>query len=184
MSVDESQVTEAVASVVDPELRRPLGELGMVGPVHVKRKRVTVEMALPVAHYPQVDELTDRVGHAVGQVGGVDEVTVGQALMDEEPRARLRMLLRGEPVEGGRRAARATTTATATTAQLGHEEGRPNRFMLPRSKTRILGISSGKGGVGKSSVTVNLAVALARMGHDVGILDADVYGFSVRGCSG
>jgi ATP-binding protein involved in chromosome partitioning len=62
---------------------------------------------------------------------------------------------------------------------LGHEEGRPNKFMDPRSKTRILGISSGKGGVGKSSVTVNLAVALARAGYDVGILDADVYGFSV-----
>jgi ATP-binding protein involved in chromosome partitioning len=62
---------------------------------------------------------------------------------------------------------------------LGHEEGRPNKFMEPRSKTRILGISSGKGGVGKSSVTVNLAIALQRAGFDVGILDADVYGFSV-----
>ena len=109
-------------------------------------------------------------------------MTVGQALMDEEPRARLRMLLRGEPVEGG--APEVHDHGHAHDGQLGHEEGRPNRFMLPRSKTRILGISSGKGGVGKSSVTVNLAVALARMGHDVGILDADVYGFSVPGMLG
>jgi ATP-binding protein involved in chromosome partitioning len=92
-------------------------------------------------------------------------------------------LLRGEPLDGG-------VSAYAEEnghdhghdhggGQLGHEEGRPNRFMLPRSRTRVIGISSGKGGVGKSSVTVNLAVALAQQGLDVGILDADVYGFSV-----
>ncbi len=178
MSIDESQVTAAVAAVTDPELRRPLGELGMVGPVQVKRKRVTVELALPVAHYPQVDELVRRVRQAVGPLPGVDEVAVEQVVMDEEPRARLRMLLRGEPVDGGTQHA-PDDHGHAHGGQLGHEEGRPNRFMLPRSKTRILGISSGKGGVGKSSVTVNLAVSLARSGYDVGILDADVYGFSV-----
>jgi ATP-binding protein involved in chromosome partitioning len=113
----------------------------------------------------------------VGTLAGVDEVVVDHGVMDEEPRARLRMLLRGEPVEGG--APEGNDHGHDHGGQLGHEEGRPNRFMLPRSKTRILGISSGKGGVGKSSVTVNLAVALARKGHDVGILDADVYGFSV-----
>jgi ATP-binding protein involved in chromosome partitioning len=178
MSIDESQVTAAVAAVTDPELRRPLGELGMVGPVQVKRKRVAVELALPVAHYPQVDELVRRVRQAVGPLPGVDEVAVEQVVMDEEPRARLRMLLRGEPVDGGTQHA-PDDHGHAHGGQLGHEEGRPNRFMLPRSKTRILGISSGKGGVGKSSVTVNLAVSLARSGYDVGILDADVYGFSV-----
>jgi ATP-binding protein involved in chromosome partitioning len=180
MSIDESQVTAALAGVTDPELRRPLGELGMAGPVQVKRKRVTVELALPVAHYPQVDELVDRVRGAVGAVSGVDEVAVEAVVMEEEPRARLRMLLRGEAVEGGTQHAPDDHDHDhAHGGQLGHEEGRPNRFMLPRSKTRILGISSGKGGVGKSSVTVNLAVALARQGFDVGILDADVYGFSV-----
>jgi ATP-binding protein involved in chromosome partitioning len=178
MSIDESQVTAAVAAVIDPELRRPLGELGMVGPVQVKRKRVAVEVALPVAHYPQVDELVRRVRQAVGPLPGVDEVVVEPVVMDEEPRARLRMLLRGEPVDGGTQHA-PDEHGHAHGGQLGHEEGRPNRFMLPRSKTRILGISSGKGGVGKSSVTVNLAVSLARSGYDVGILDADVYGFSV-----
>ena len=178
MPIDESQVTAAVAAAVDPELRRPLGELGMVGPVRVKRKRVAVEVALPVAHYPRVDELSGRVRDAVGLLPGVEEVTVETVVMEEEPRARLRMLLRGEAVDGGIQHA-ADEHGHGHGGQLGHEEGRPNRFMLPRSKTRILGISSGKGGVGKSSVTVNLAVALARMGHDVGILDADVYGFSV-----
>ena len=182
MSIDEPQVTAALGAVIDPELRRPLQELGMVGAVHVRRRKVTVEVALPVAHYPQAEELQERVHRAVDAVAGVDEVQVETVLMEEEPRARLRMLLRGEPVDGGTQHAPDDGHGHAhggSGAPLGHEEGRPNRFMLPRSKTRILGISSGKGGVGKSSVTVNLAVTLARQGHDVGILDADVYGFSV-----
>jgi ATP-binding protein involved in chromosome partitioning len=177
MSIDESQVRATLAGVVDPELRRPLGELGMVGVVQVKRRRVAVELALPVAHYPQVDELIRRVRDAVGSLSGVEEVAVEPEVMDEAPRARLRMLLRGEPVDGGTQ--HAPDEPHAHGGQLGHEEGRPNRFMLPRSKTRVIGVSSGKGGVGKSSVVVNLSVALARMGYDVGILDADVYGFSV-----
>jgi ATP-binding protein involved in chromosome partitioning len=180
MSIDESQVTVAFAAVTDPELRRPLGELGMAGPVVSRRKRVTMEIALPVASYPQIDELVRRVNQAVAPLPGVGEVIVETVLMEEEPRARLRMLLRGEPVEGGtQHAPDDHDHGHSHEGQLGHEEGRPNRFMLPRSKTRVLGISSGKGGVGKSSVTVNLAVALAGMGYDVGILDADVYGFSV-----
>jgi len=181
MSIDESQVTAAVGAVTDPELRRPLAELGMVGSLQTRRKRVAVELALPVAHYPQVEELEERIRRAAGTVAGVDEVSVTTVVMGEEPRARLRMLLRGEPVEGGTQHAAddGHDHGHEHGGQLGHEEGRPNRFMLPRSKTRILGISSGKGGVGKSSVTVNLAVALAQRGLDVGILDADVYGFSV-----
>ena len=181
MSIDESQLTAAVAHVDDPELRRPLGELGMVGGVRCKRKKATVELLLPVATYPQADELVDRVRAAAARIDGVDEVLVDTAVMDEATRAYLRMLLRGDAVDGG-------TMHAADDGHghdhdqggaLGHEEGRPNKFMEPRSKTRVLGISSGKGGVGKSSVTVNLAVSLARAGYDVGILDADVYGFSV-----
>jgi len=181
LSIDERQVRAAAEAVVEPELRRPLGELGMVGPIAVKRKKVTIDIFLAVAHWPQIDELVARVRRAVGVLDGVDEVIIETVLMDEEPRARLRMLLRGEAVDGGvmHAADDGHGHSHGGSGALGHEEGRPNRFMLPRSKTRILGISSGKGGVGKSSVTVNLAVALARQGYDVGILDADVYGFSV-----
>jgi len=184
MSIDESQVASAVAHVDDPELRRPLGELGMVASVHTRRRKATVELALPVATYPQVDELVGRVRAAVARVGGVDEVLVETTVMDEEARAYLRMLLRGDAVPGGTMHAEDDQGHDhghdhGSGGALGHEEGRPNKFMEPRSKTRVLGISSGKGGVGKSSVTVNLAVALARAGYDVGILDADVYGFSV-----
>ncbi len=181
MSIDESQVAAAVGRVVDPELRRPLEELGMVGSLRVRRRSVDVEVALPVAHYPLVDELVDRVRQAVGAQGGVGQVTVEPVVMDEQARARLRSLLRGDPVDG---ASGPDAHAHAHGEPIGHEEGRPNRFMRPRSKTRILGIASGKGGVGKSSVAVNLAVVLARMGFDVGILDADVYGFSVPGMLG
>ncbi|HEX7459336.1 MAG TPA: Mrp/NBP35 family ATP-binding protein, partial [Acidimicrobiales bacterium] len=151
----------------------------MVGAVRAKRRKATVELTLPVAHYPQVDELVARVRAAVARVDGVDEVLIDTTVMDEETRARLRMLLRGDAVDGGTMHAPDDGHGHDHGAALGHEEGRPNKFMEPRSKTRILGISSGKGGVGKSSVTVNLAVALARAGYDVGILDADVYGFSV-----
>ena len=187
MSIDESQLTAAIAHVDDPELRRPLGELGMLGTVRTKRRRATVVLALPVAQYPQVDELRARVTAAAAAVGGVDEIQVETTVMDEQTRARLRMLLRGDAVDGGVMHAaddghghdHGHDHGSGQGATLGHEEGRSNRFMEPRSKTRILGISSGKGGVGKSSVTVNLAVALARAGYDVGILDADVYGFSV-----
>ena len=101
MSIDESQLTAAVAAVIDPELRRPLGELGMVGPVRTKRRRAAVVVALPVADYPQIDELRARVTAAAAAVGGVDEVLVDTAVMDEQTRARLRMLLRGDAVDGG-----------------------------------------------------------------------------------
>jgi len=153
----------------------------MVGRVQTRRRKATVELALPVEHYPQVDELQARVMAKVALVGGVDEVVVDLTVMDEATRARLRMLLRGDAVDGGvmHAADDGHGHDHGQGGALGHEEGRPNKFMEPRSKTRILGISSGKGGVGKSSVTVNLAVALTRAGYDVGILDADVYGFSV-----
>lgn len=196
MPIDEAHVRAAADAVTDPELRRPLGDLGIIRSVRTRRKRVMVDVALPVGHYPQRDELLDRIRAAVGVLPGVDEVALEPTPMSDDERRRLRMLLRGEPLDGGVSAYRNgdgdsghgdhdpgghghSAAGPGSSGQLGHEEGRPNRFMLPRSRTRVIGISSGKGGVGKSSVAVNLAVALARSGHDVGILDADVYGFSV-----
>jgi ATP-binding protein involved in chromosome partitioning len=121
----------------------------------------------------------------VGEVPGVGEVKVEATTMTGEEREELhRRLALGpggapvDPVAGG--AAHIHSSGPGgPPAPLGHEAGRPNRFMAPGSRTRVVGISSGKGGVGKSSVTVNLAVALAARGYDVGLLDADVYGFSV-----
>ncbi len=179
MSVDESEVRAAVGAVTDPTLRLPLAQLGMVGPLRTRRRRVSVEVALPVAEYPATDELARRVRGAVVALDAGCEVEITTATMAEEPRARLRALLRGDPLGGDGGGHHHDEAAGPPDTPLGHEQGRPNRFMTPRSKTRVLGISSGKGGVGKSSVTVNLAVALARSGHDVALLDADVYGFSV-----
>ncbi len=152
MSIDELQVSEAVASVTDPELRRPLGELHMVGTVEARRKRVSVDLLLPVAHYPQVDELVARVRRAVGVLSGVDEVTIDTKTMDEADRARLRTLLRGESLPDGEaghgHGGHGSHDGDRGAGTLGHEEGRPNRFMLPRSKTRVIGVSSARAGWG------------------------------------
>jgi ATP-binding protein involved in chromosome partitioning len=182
----EVDVRAAAAAVEDPTLRRGLGELGMLRSVQSGRRRVAVVVAVPVERWPAAQELVDLVIAGVGAVPGVGEVTVEVAVMTGEERQELHRRLAlgagGEPVEpigpGGATHAHAHGPGGAP-GPLGHEEGRPNRFMAPGSRTRVVGISSGKGGVGKSSVTVNLAVALAARGHDVGLLDADVYGFSV-----
>ncbi len=190
MTIDDAQARSAAAGVVDPLLRRTMGELGMVRMVESRRKTVTVTLAMPVAGYPGADELSAAVRSAVGALPGVSTVAINTAIMSDEERAPLRLLLRGEALDGGHSMYESESEGGGEDDgghghshgggdRLGHEDGRPNRFMLPRSRTRVLGISSGKGGVGKSSVTVNLAVALARAGHDVAILDADVYGFSV-----
>ena len=177
MPADEAQVHDAIAEVVDPELRLPIGRLGMVRSVGARRGKVEVQLALPVADYPGADQLAAAVRDAAAAVPGVRDVAVSAAPMTDEERVPLRQLLRGEPV--GDQGHGHDHGGHGHGGTLGHEEGRPNRFMAPRSRTRVIGISSGKGGVGKSSVTVNTAVALARMGKDVAVLDADVYGFSI-----
>jgi ATP-binding protein involved in chromosome partitioning len=184
----EAELRAAVAAVEEPTLRRGLGELGMVRAVRAGRRQASVVVAVPVDGWPAVDELVGLVVRSVGALPGVGEVQVEIATMTEDERAELHFRLAlgagGEPVEpipkGGAAGAHRHGHGTGgPPAPLGHEAGRPNRFMAPGSRTRVVGISSGKGGVGKSSVTVNLAVALAARGHDVGLLDADVYGFSV-----
>ena len=165
----EAEVIEALRPVQDPELQRSIVDLDMVRGVRVDGGRVGVTVALTVAGCPLRAEITDRVTRAVQPLEGVREVAVDLTVMSDEERATLRQRLHGGAGGPG--------------AAAGHQHGPggapASPFSDPASRTRVLGLSSGKGGVGKSSVTVNLAVALARVGHEVAVLDADVYGFSV-----
>jgi ATP-binding protein involved in chromosome partitioning len=171
MPVTEDEVLEALRPVQDPELHLSIVELNMVKRIRVDAGQVAVVVALTVPGCPMRGEITQRVTDAVAPLAGVDGVEVELTVMTEAELGAVRDKMHARQGQGG---------AHAHGGQrLGHEEGRPNPFMSPDNRTRILGISSGKGGVGKSSVSVNLAVALAKQGLDVGILDADVYGFSV-----
>jgi ATP-binding protein involved in chromosome partitioning len=174
MPLTEDQVLEALRPVMDPELHMSIVDLDMVKDISVRGSQVGITVALTVAGCPMQTEIRERVTAALAPVPEVDNVTVDLTVMTEAELNRVRDKMRARQGSGG-----AATGAGAAGQRLGHEEGRTNPFQDPTSRTRILGISSGKGGVGKSSVSVNLAVALARQGHEVGILDADVYGFSV-----
>jgi ATP-binding protein involved in chromosome partitioning len=175
LMVTEEQVLEALRPVQDPELHMSIIDLDMVKSVGIEGSHVDVLVALTVAGCPLRAEITQRVTAALEPVAGVDSVSVDMTVMSPEELAAVRDKMRtrvGSAQAGGGHAGHAH-------GSLGHEEGRTNPFMGPASRTRILGISSGKGGVGKSSVTVNLAIALAKQGLEVAVLDADVYGFSV-----
>ncbi len=180
MPATEPQLMEALRGVLDPELHISIVELDMVKGValHDGGRRVTVTVALTVAGCPMRTEITQRVTSALLPLDGVEEVDVQLTVMTEAELSAVRDKMRAH--QGGGGGGNGAGAAGGKAGQpLGHEKGVPNPFMAPGSRTRILGISSGKGGVGKSTVAVNLAVALARAGHSVGILDADVYGFSV-----
>jgi ATP-binding protein involved in chromosome partitioning len=173
MPLTEEQVREALRPVVDPELHMSIVDLDMVKAVAVRGGHVAVTVALTVPGCPMQTEIRERVTNALAPMDGVDEVTIDLTVMTEAELNRVRDKMRTRQSSAGQ------AHVGHGGQRLGHEEGRPNPFQDPSSRTRILGISSGKGGVGKSSVSVNLAVALARQGLEVGILDADVYGFSV-----
>ncbi|MUL66853.1 sodium:proton antiporter [Mycobacterium sp. CBMA 234] len=149
-------VRAALGKVVDPELRRPITEVGMVKDVTVESDgSVHVEIYLTTSACPKKTEITDRVTAAVTDVPGTGAVKVTLDVMNDEQRTELRKLLRGDAKEP------------------------VIPFAQPGSLTRVYAVASGKGGVGKSSVTVNLAAALAAKGLSVGLLDADIYGHSV-----
>jgi ATP-binding protein involved in chromosome partitioning len=168
MSVTEAEVIEALRPVQDPELHRSIVDIDMVRGVKIDGGQVEVQIALTVAGCPLRAEIQSRVSGAVTALDGVDTVSIDFTVMSDEDRVRLREKLHGDP------------GATAGTHQgHGHAEGRAIPFADPGSKTRCLLIASGKGGVGKSSVTTNLAVALAQQGHSVAVVDADVWGFSI-----
>jgi ATP-binding protein involved in chromosome partitioning len=168
MPVTREQVLDALRPVQDPELHRSIVDLDMVRDIAIDGGAVSVLIALTVAGCPLRAEITKRVTDAVGVLDGVDRVGVEMTVMTDEERAALKVKLG----QGGHDHA-------------GHDHGgqpaqrKPIPFNEPGVKTRVLGISSGQGGVGKSSVTVNLALALAKQGYEVALFDADVYGFSV-----
>lgn len=152
----KAAVRAALGKVIDPELRRPITEVGMVKDITVESDgAVHVEIYLTTSACPKKTEITDRVTAAVTDVPGAGAVKVTLDVMNDEQRAELRKLLRGDDKEP------------------------VIPFAQPGSLTRVYAVASGKGGVGKSSVTVNLAAALAAKGLSVGLLDADIYGHSV-----
>jgi ATP-binding protein involved in chromosome partitioning len=150
------QVTAALATVDDPEIHRPITELGMVDHVEVGGDgAVDVRVLLTVAGCPMRTEITQRVTAAVGALAGVTAVRVDLGVMSEEQRKAMASMLRGGRAE-------------------------PEvPFAKPESLTRVYAIASGKGGVGKSTVTVNLAASMAASGLKVGVVDADIYGHSI-----
>ncbi|MFM8827128.1 MAG: Mrp/NBP35 family ATP-binding protein [Actinomycetota bacterium] len=168
MTATVEQIIEALRPVEDPELHRSIVDLGMVRDVNVSANGVSLTVVLTVPGCPLRNEIQNRVTNAVAPLAAGGNVSIDFGVMTDAERQNVRVMLNGDP------------SATAGSAQAhGHAEGRAIPFAAKDSKTKPLLISSGKGGVGKSSVTTNLAVALAARGHKVGIVDADIYGFSI-----
>ena len=168
MTVTPEQLIEALRPVEDPELHRSIVDLGMVRRAEVDAHGVaSVLVALTVAGCPLRNEIQSRVDRALRPLDGVTDVALEFTVMTDQEREDLRVSLQGNG------------HGHSHGQPQGHATGRPVPFNEPGSKTRPLLIASGKGGVGKSSVTTNLAVALAARGHSVGIVDADIYGFSI-----
>ena len=148
-------VDAALTRVIDPEIKRPITDLGMVEAVEIDGGLVRLTVLLTVAGCPMKDTITRDVNAALRAVAGVTDVDLTLGVMSAEQRAGLQETLRGGQAQ------------------------REIPFAQPGSLTQVFAIASGKGGVGKSSVTVNLALAMAAEGRRVGIVDADVYGHSI-----
>mgnify|MGYP006277513119 FL=1 len=149
-----SQLLEALSKVIDPELRRPITELGMVEKAELNGGVVEVKVLLTISGCPMRDRLTQDINAALKSIPEVRSVNLEFGVMNDAQRQKVR-----EIVSGGK--------------------AKEIPFARADSLTRVIGISSGKGGVGKSSLTTNLAIALSKLGFQVGILDADVYGHSI-----
>ena len=156
MSELDSAVHAALATVIDPEIHRPITDLGMVESIAVDASGLAaITVLLTISGCPLASTIESDVNTAVAAVPGVTGVNLTLGTMSDEQRAALKKQLRG-----GR-------------------EDRDIPFAKPDSLTQVILVASGKGGVGKSSVTVNLAMALAAQGRTVGVLDADIYGHSI-----
>lgn len=154
----EARVLSALSRVIDPEIRKPITELGMIGGVAIDGGEASIDLKLTIVGCPAAQTIERDVRDAAASVDGVDEVSVTVSVMTREERDELTERLRG---------------------------GRSRELQFgPESLTRIYAITSGKGGVGKSTVTANLAVSLAQLGLRVGVVDADVFGFSIPGVLG
>jgi ATP-binding protein involved in chromosome partitioning len=151
--VAEAAIREALVGVIDPELRKSVVELDMVRAVDVRASHVDVTIALTVAGCPMKADLESQVRGRVGAVEGVESVGVNFDVMTPDQRAALRQRL--------------------------HPGGDGAKPLAISSRTRVVAVASGKGGVGKSTVTANLAAALAAGGAEVGVVDADIYGYSI-----
>ena len=149
-----SQLLEALSKVIDPELRRPITELGMVEKAELIQDIADIKILLTISGCPMRDRLTEDIHNALSSIPELREIKLEFGVMNETQRENVRNIVRGGKVK-------------------------EIPFARPDSLTRVIGISSGKGGVGKSSLTTNLAIAVARSGYRVGILDADVYGHSI-----
>src|SRR5213595_2083704 len=154
MEASREEILKALEQVIDPELKRNVVELDMVRDVSIDGSDVTVEIALTVAGCPLRSSFEEQVAKALAPVGGVQRVQLEFDVMTPEERAALTARLRGSVTE------------------------RTKGIALDRS-TRVLAIASGKGGVGKSTLSANIAAALSKLGQRTGILDADVYGHSI-----
>lgn len=160
MTITESAVRSALSRVDDPEIGKPITDLGMVKSIAVDGADIAVELYLTIAGCPMKSTIESNTRAALEEIDGVGAVSVAMDVMSDEQRKELRRSLRGDAPEP------------------------VIQFAQPDSTTRVYAVASGKGGVGKSSMTVNLALALADKGLRVGVLDADIYGHSVPGLLG